>query len=212
MYSKQVWHDRRHQLEVFVNDEGAISGVIISTKRGICLINPRPEILIALYQEAKIKRILSINAIILTQSTPEIVRGLCTFLGYSRKLRRRKALDVYVHEAGDRERSFVDSCCMQLMSHDRLFEFTIHKAKAGSPFAIGEGRLQFDLLDGGSRTLSPRLTLRTDTRRFEYYDETFVSDVIDSGEEGKPDLIVRAIQLPLARRIEEATARPVVFS
>jgi hypothetical protein len=34
----------------------------------------------------------------------------------------------------------------------------------------------------------------------------------ESVEEGKPDLIVRAIRLPLARRIENVPAKPMVFS
>ncbi len=53
MFSKQVWHDRKHQAEVFVTQEGVVSGTILSWKRGVCLVNPRPEVLVALYQGSK---------------------------------------------------------------------------------------------------------------------------------------------------------------
>ena len=110
MFSKHVWHDRNHQAEVFITGSGAIGGTIVAYKGAVCVINPRPEILTALYQEAKIKRILSIKYVILTDNTIEFTRGLCALVGYSRGLRRKSPLKIITRDDTRISTDFLSSC------------------------------------------------------------------------------------------------------
>ena len=209
MFSKQVWHDRKHQAEVFVNGEGIVSGTILSWKRGVCLVNPRPEVLVALYQEAKIKRILGVNAVVLTDQSPEFVRGLCTLIAYSRELRRRKPLSVYVSANGPTSPVFLNSCCAQLMREQSQFELNISAVPIGDPFTIGEGTLRYLMANKASTT--PYLELRTSDRHVHFYDETFNEELDEYlGENQAPDIAIRAVQLPQYNQIVPAQRREAV--
>ncbi len=211
MFSKQVWHDRKHQAEVFVNEEGVVSGAIISFRKGICLVNPRPEILIALYQEAKIKRILSINAVVLTDSSPEFVRGLCTLISYSRELRRRKPLDIFVTAEGRRSPMFVNSCCAQLMTRQSLFDLDIHAVPTGKTFSVGEGELRFHSLRYPNTIGNPMLEVMTTERTIHFYDESCTEelDSYDHLPESVPDIVIRSVQLSQYRQILKPEQRIV---
>ncbi|MCB0711194.1 MAG: hypothetical protein KDD67_02570 [Ignavibacteriae bacterium] len=211
MFSKQVWHDRKHQAEVFVNEEGVVSGSILSFKKGICLVNPRPEILIALYQEAKIKRILSINAVVLTDSSPEFVRGLCTLISYSRELRRRKPLTVYVTAEGRRSPMFVNSCCAQLMTQQSLFDLEIVTLPTGKSTQIGEASLKFHSLRNTKAVSNPMLEIATAERTIHFYDETCTEelDMYKDRPDSEPDIIIRSVQLSQFRQILKPETRVV---
>lgn len=204
MFSKQVWHDRKHQAEVFVNGEGMVSGTILSYKRGVCLVNPRPEVLVALYQEAKIKRILGVNAVVLTDHSPEFVRGLCTLIAYSRELRRRKPLTVYVRADGVISPVFLNSCCAQLMRERTQFELNIVPVPVAIPFGVGEASLRYMLPENSPhpRRSRPYLELRTGDRAIHYYDESYAGEMTDYAIGGEaPDIAIRAVQLPQYRQI-----------
>lgn len=204
MFSKQVWHDRRHKAEVFVNEEGAVSGTILSYKHGVCLVNPRPEVLVALYQEAKIKRILGVNAVILTDHSPEFVRGLCTLITYSRELRRRKPLNVYVRAEGTVSPVFLNSCCARLMRERSQFDLNIIPVHIATPFSVGDATLQYARPTPGAqvRRNSAYLELRTGDRLVHYYDESFNGDMSEYELGGEaPDIAIRAVQLPQYRQI-----------
>ena len=212
MFSKQVWHDRKHQAEVFVNEEGVVSGAIISFRKGICLVNPRPEILIALYQEAKIKRILSINAVVLTDSSPEFVRGLCTLIGYSRELRRKKPLKVFVNAVGRLSPMFVNSCCAQLMSRQSLFDLKIKAVPPGKSFEVGDAELRFRLMQRNSaQRANPMLEVETTDRLLHFYDESFTDelDLYADPSQRQPDIAIRSVQLSQFRQILKPEGRVV---
>jgi len=207
MFSKQVWHDRRHQAEVFVNEEGIVSGTIIAYKRGVCLVNPRPAVLIALYQEAKIKRILGVNAVVLTDHSPEFVRGLCTLITYSRELRRRKPLDVYVRADSAISPVFLNSCCAQLMRECSQFDLNIMPVSMETPFNIGEAELSYKA--HGEDRGSAILQIRTQDRLVHFYDESFREELeaYTPEKSDAPDIAIRAVQLPQYRQIIPAPPR-----
>lgn len=198
MFGKQVWHDRRHQVEVFRNEDGEVIGTIVSFRKGICLINPRPDILVALYQEAKIRRISSVNAIILTESRPEFVRGLCTFLGYSRELRRRKDLEVRVVVENPRSSSFINSCCMQIMRSGSRFDLDLDHLTGEREYRLGDGTIRVRRsLPDDLRTAMPFVEIATGERVIHYYDERFrEQDVASESTESVPDVVVRAASIP----------------
>ena len=209
MFSKQVWHDRKHQAEVFVNSEGVVSGTILSWKKGMCLVNPRPEVLVALYQEAKIKRILGVNAVVLTSHAPEFVRGLCTLIAYSRELRRKKPLTVYIRSDGAVSPVFLNSCCAQLMRQCSQFDLDIVPVALEHEFEVGEGILRYRLTESDART--PYLELRTGDRRIHFYDESFHEEPHECvGEQEAPDIAIRTVQLPQYRQIIPTRVREQV--
>ncbi len=195
MYNKQVWHDRKHQVEVFRNDAGEVIGTIISFRKGICLINPHPDVLIALYQEAKIRRIGSVNTIILTDRRPEFVRGLCTFLGYSRTLKRGKPLSVRIVSDDRSTRAFIDSCCMQIMRGGSRFSFDLDTIDPGESYILGDAVITAEhyTSDNNARFLC----VRTSNRRIDYYDERHTAQSYGLLDGEEPDVAVRAVQLPL---------------
>lgn len=204
MFSKQVWHDRKHQVEVFRNQEGEVIGTIVSFRKGICLINPRPDVLIALYQEAKIRRISSVNAIVLTESRPEFVRGLCTFLGYSRELKRRKVLDVRVVVENPRATSFINSCCMQIMKSGSKFDLDLGHLSGDAEHHIGDGAIRVRrTVAGPEQTSMPFVEIQTGERTIHYFDERFREQEIVSADGVEPDVAVRAAQIPQYRQVIE---------
>lgn len=211
MFSKQVWHDRKHQAEVFVNGEGVVSGTILSYKRGVCLVNPRPEVLVALYQEAKIKRILGVNAVVLTDNAPEFVRGLCTLITYSREFRRRKPLTVYVRADSIISPMFLNSCCAQLMRERTQFDLNIISVPVAESFTVGDATLQYLLPENSPRRSRPYLELRTLDRLIHYYDESYLGEMTDYTIAGEaPDVAVRAVQLSQYRQIVPAKKQELV--
>src|SRR5512133_3890131 len=98
MFSKHVWFDRTHAVEVYIGPDGIVSGTVVAYEGAVCLINPRPEVLTALYQEAKLRRILSVRAIVITDNRIDFTRGLCSFVSYSRGLRRRLPLTIVIRK------------------------------------------------------------------------------------------------------------------
>lgn len=204
MFSKQVWHDRKHQVEVFRNQEGEVIGTIVSFRKGICLINPRPDILIALYQEAKIRRISSVNTIVLTESRPEFVRGLCTFLGYSRELKRRKVLGVRMVVENPRATSFINSCCMQIMKSGSQFDLDLGHLTGDADHRLGDGiiRVRRTAADA-EQTAMPFVEIRTGERTIHYFDERFRDCDVASADGFEPDVAIRAAQIPLYRQVIE---------
>ncbi len=198
MFSKQVWHDRKHQVEVFITEEGVISGTIIAYKGGVCLINPRPEVLIALYQEAKIKRILGVNAVLLTDNTPAFTRGLCALVSYSRGLRRRRPLSVVTRSDTKISTDFLNSCCARLLE-DSAFDVDITTLKRGETLSQGEGRVRYIGLPGiEANTANPYLEVVTRTKTIQYYDESHTGQFDDTHvvNSVNPDLVIRATELP----------------
>jgi hypothetical protein len=195
MFSKHVWYDRQHQAEVFMTDAGVISGTIVAYKGAVSVINPRPEILIALYQEAKIKRILSLKAVLLTDNTIEFTRGLCALVNYSRGLRRRSPLVVVTRDDSRISTDFLNSCCSRLLE-DSAFDLEIVPLSAGESREIGKGSVRFRRSAGREGVALPYLEVATEHRRLHYFDESHHGPLDGHAEEdGKPNVIIRAAAL-----------------
>ncbi|MEO5930843.1 MAG: hypothetical protein ABIR47_12980 [Candidatus Kapaibacterium sp.] len=197
MFSKHVWYDRQHQAEVFITDEGEISGTIVAYQGAVCVINPRPEILLALYQEAKIKRILSIRSIILTDNSIAFTRGLCAFVNYCRGLRRRTPLTIVTHTDSRISNDFLRSSCARLWS-DCAFDLEYAHLTTGEIYGLGRGNIRFTRPPRGNEGSRPYLVMTTDKNRsLHYYDESYDAAVDDShADEEKPNVVIRAGELP----------------
>ncbi len=195
MFSKHVWYDRRHQAEVFINEAGTISGTIVAYKGAVSVINPRPEILTALYQEAKIKRILGIKAVIMTDNTIEFTRGLCALVNYSRGLRRRSPLQVITRDDSRISTDFLNSCCSRLLE-DSAFDLDIVALGAGESRQVGQGSVSF-VRDRETAEESPCLVVATDQRTLHYYDESHrgALDPERPSPLGRPNVVIRAAAL-----------------
>ncbi|HVZ41013.1 MAG TPA: hypothetical protein VHI13_17155 [Candidatus Kapabacteria bacterium] len=194
MFSKHVWHDRRHQAEVFATEEGAISGTMIAYEGAVTMINPRPEILLALYQEGKIKRILAVKAVILTSDAIEVTRGLCAFVNYCRGLRRRSPLTIVAPAGTTISMEFLDSCCALLWGASD-FEIRIAHLAPEERLPLGKGWLRFR---AGAEE-RPYLIVGTEKgRTLHYYDESHAGPVSPSDETGheRPNVTIRAAQVP----------------
>ena len=208
MFSKHVWYDRKHQAEVFITDEGVISGTIVAYEGAICVINPRPEVLLALYQEAKIKRILGVKAVILTSDSIDFTRGLCAFVNYSRGLRRRSPLTIIARSDSNVSPDFLSSCCARLWG-DSQFDVQFARLRTGDELTVGKGRIRFDRCREGE---APHLVMHTEKdRTLHYYDEAHGETFDAAPRDGeKPNLVIRAADLPgylrSVRRKLEASA------
>ncbi len=204
MFSKHVWHDRRHQAEVFINDDGEVSGTIVAYKGAVCLINPRPEILTALYQEAKIRRILAVRAVILTDSRMEFTRGLCALVGYSRGLRRRRPLEILTSTDVDISYDFLNSCCARLLGDTAPFDVEIRKLRNVQRHQVGDGAVCFVRLPASQRggDANPYVVIETSERTMHYYDETHRGefDDVHDARTARPHLVVRAQEMPSMTR------------
>lgn len=196
MFTKHVWFDRRHMAEVFINEDGVVSGTIVAYEGAVALINPRPEILASLYHEAKLKRILSIKAVILTDNTIEFTRGLCALVGYSRGLRRRTPLTVITRKESKISTDFLNSCCARLLE-DSAFEVDIVAVATGMSHELGAGSIRF-VRAGRESTANPYLVVRTEKRTLHYFDETHKGELLDDGAARKPapNVVIRAAELP----------------
>lgn len=171
MFSKHVWYDRRHQAEVFISDDGQISGAIIAYKGAVFVVNPRPEIMTALYQEGKIKRILSLKGVVLTDTTMEYTRGVCSLVSYSRALRRKTPLTIITRDNTAISSEFLASCCTQLVP-DSSFEVQLTALPERESFVLGNGLIRYE--PQGNTASSPCLVVETRERRIHFYDETHV--------------------------------------
>lgn len=198
MFSKHVWYDNKHQAEVFISDEGVVSGTIVAYEGAVFLINPRPEILTALYQEAKLKRILAVKGVIMTDNTIAYTRGLCALVNYSRGLRRKTPLVVVTREDTTIPTDFLSSCCSRLLAESSLFEFTIERLKTGESYPMGKGSIRFVRPPRGNTTSAPYLVVRTDKdRTLHYYDESHEGafDSTHVVKSAKPNVVIRAAEL-----------------
>lgn len=195
MFTKHAWFDRRHMAEVFINQDGIVTGTIVAFEGAVCLINPRPEILTSLYHEAKLKRILSIKAVILTDNTIEFSRGLCALVGYSRGLRRKTALTVITRKETKISTDFLNSCCARLLE-DSAFDVSIVPVASGSSFQLGSGTVHFELIAEAANA-NPYLVIEARDRTLHYYDEThrgeFAPDHVSRTAE--PNVVIRAAEL-----------------
>src|SRR5688500_14505994 len=202
MFTKHAWFDRRHMAEVFVNGEGAVSGTMVAYEGAVCLINPRPEILTSLYHEAKLKRILSIKAVILTDNTIEFSRGLCALVGYSRGLRRRTPLTVITRKDATISTDFLNSCCARLLE-EQAFDVSIIPIATDESCKLGSGSVSFVPSAGEA---NPLLVVKTDNRTLHYYDEPHRGDVVDNPVTfgGEPSVVIRAAELPVVMSAELA--------
>jgi hypothetical protein len=197
MFTKHVWYDRRHQVEVFITDDGVVSGTIMAIKGMVAVVNPRPEILSALYQEAKIKRILSLRTVILTDNTIDYARGLCALLSYSRGLRRKTPLRVITRENTRISTDFLTSCCSRLLDGDAHFDVTIDRLGIGEDRSLGGGTIGFRQITG-DRDANPRLVVATEQQTLHYLDESHSSAVDPATviSEHRPNIVIRTAELP----------------
>ncbi len=199
MFSKHVWYNRRHQAEVFITDEGVVSGTIVAYEGTVFLVNPRPEILLALYQEAKLKRILSLKGVVLTNATVELTRGLCALLNYSRGLRRRAPMSVITRTGTDLSHEFLTKCCTPLRGA-ATFDVQLVTLSEGEKHRMGKGDVHFEQASGETVSESPFLVVSTERDcSIHYFDESHkgtVSSDIQDGQRSTPDLIIRAAELP----------------
>jgi hypothetical protein len=198
MFSKHVWHDRKHQAEVFITDEGVISGTIVAFEGAVAVINPRPEILLALYQEAKIKRILSVKSVIITDNSIDFTRGLCAFVNYCRGLRRRSPLSIVTHTDYSISKDFLMSGCMRLWS-DSAFEMHYAHLTTGETHQLGRGTIRFVRPEAGPSDARPYLEVATDRERsLHYYDESHTGILPSDSTSipNRPNVVIRAAELP----------------
>ncbi|MCC7438899.1 MAG: hypothetical protein IT211_10440 [Armatimonadetes bacterium] len=208
MFSKHVWYDRRHQAEVFISDDGQISGAIIAYKGAVFVVNPRPEIMTALYQEGKIKRILSLKGVVLTDTTMEYTRGVCSLVSYSRALRRKSPFAIITRDNTAITSGFLASCCTQLVP-DGSFQVQLTALPQRESFVLGEGLIRYEPQEttessGGS----PCLVVETRERRIHFYDETHVGS-FNSSELPllqQPHVVIRAANImksfqPIEQRV-----------
>lgn len=209
MFTKHVWHDRHHQAEVFISEEGEVSGTIVTFKGAVSLINPRPEILGALYQEAKVKRILSIRTVILTNPAMEFTRGLCSLLGYFRGLRRRSTLEVITRADLNMSYDFLNSCCVRLLGGDSRFDVDITQLPIEQWYELGVGKVMYVRPEQG-QSANPLVEIRTNECMLRYYDESHSTAGNGHGanEVERPHLVVRAAGMPeySSRRIGSVIA------
>lgn len=202
MFTKHAWFDRRHMAEVFINGDGAVSGTIVAYEGAVCLINPRPEILTSLYHEAKLKRILSIKAVILTDNTIEFSRGLCALVGYSRGLRRRTPMTVITRRDAKISTDFLNSCCARLLE-DQAFDVSIVPVSSDESYSLGAGSISF-VSAGDPADCNPLLVVATDNRTLHYFDETHRGDVNAelAARAGAASVVIRAAELPIVMSSE----------
>ncbi len=209
MFSKHVWYDRKHQAEVFITDEGVISGTMVAYDGAVCMINPRPEVLLALYQEAKIKRILSVKSVIITDNSIALTRGLCAFVNYCRGLRRRSSLSIVTHADTSISKEFLMTGCMRLWS-DSSFELQYAHLGTGESFELGKGRIRFVAPPEGSDSSRPFLEVSTDRdRSLHFYDESHRGQLPTEPDPTlpKPNVVIRAAELPrYLREVREKLA------
>jgi hypothetical protein len=198
MFSKHVWYDRKHQAEVFITTEGVVSGTILAHRGSVCVVNPRPEILSALYQEAKIKRILSLKTIILTDNTIDYARGLCALLNYSRGLRRHSPLTVVARADTRISTDFLTSCCSKLLNDSAHFKVTIERIQTGDTCSLGEGTASFERMKEDDLERNPRLVVRTDQCVLHYLDETHSGASEESAiiSADRPNVVIRTAEIP----------------
>ncbi len=203
MFSKHVWHDRKHQAEVYITDDGVISGTLVAYDGAVCVINPRPEILIALYQEAKIRRILSVKGVILTENKIEFTRGLCAFVNYSRGLRRRSPLTIISREGTQIGNDFLSSCCSKLLGDSPQFDVAFARLRPQDSYRLGRGSVRFVEPTAGLAGTNPLLVVSTEKEKtLYYYDEShqegFTAEQLPHVP--RPDVVIRAGKLPAYSR------------
>ncbi len=213
MFSKHVWYDRKHQVEVFLTDDGAISGTIVAYEGAVSVINPRPEILTALYQEAKLKRILSLKGIILTDNTIDYTRGVCALVSYSRGLRRRTPLSIVTRSDALISTDVLNRCCAQLLG-DALFEVKIESLNYKQEHRLGSGTIRFAVAkqERFTPTSRPILVLQTDKKTIHYLDESHTDAKVEhhDPEIPGPSVIIRAAEFP--KLAQESKHRLTVLS
>lgn len=188
-YSKTVWFDGRHNVEVFRSDDEIVIGTIIAYEGAVFLINPRPEILAALYQESKLKRILGIGSIVLTSADVDMARGLCSLVNYSRVLLRRAPLAIITSNHTNRGDDFITRCCGKLAS-SALFTLEHCHVAVGQQKRLGRGSICFGRNGAGHFQME---VLTDFGRRLHFYDEEQVGTVShDRRGMAIPDVVVRA--------------------
>ncbi len=203
MFSKHVWYDRKHQAEVYITDEGVISGTLVAYEGAVCVVNPRPEILMALYQEAKIRRILSVKGVILTDNKMEFTRGLCAFVNYSRGLRRRSPLTVITREGAQVANNFLSSCCSRLLGESPQFDVSFARVGQEQSYQMGRGSVRFVEPSGDQGEGNPLLVIATEKERtLHFYDESHrtTSDTDLFPGLPRPNVVIRAGKLPAYSR------------
>lgn len=207
MFSKHVWYDRKHQAEVYTTAEGVLSGTLVAYDGAVALVNPRPEILLALYQEAKIRRILGVRAVVLTADSMDFTRGLCAFVNYCRGLRRRSALEIISHEGASISMDFLSSCCAKLWG-DSEFEVRLSLLAPNEPKKVGAGHVRFVASEPGGAQYLEVTTLKG--RTLHYYDERHAGPVEPTADASRPNVVIRAARVPsvlnVSRRILEGVA------
>lgn len=139
MFNKHVWSNRRHKIEVFLCNTEVI-GSIVNFESNIILVNPKSEILSALYSEGKIKNINSINTILLTNKSIECSRGLCSVMNYFKVMRRRKVLTVITRN--DAYAISMNNWCLKMFSGS-IFPTKFVTLKINKNFIYNDLNLSF---------------------------------------------------------------------
>lgn len=196
MFSKHVWYDHKHQAEVFLGDNGEVSGTIIAYEGTVFVVNPHPEILTALYHEAKMKRILSLGGVVLTDSALEHTRGLCALVNYSRGLRRKRPLLVVSRKGGAMPATYLNSACSQLLRQTSQFPVNLHTVGENEPFRFGKGTITF-LPYSTDEADASVLEIRTERGRVLHYLDEMCGRAGVPPEEirrAAPHLVIRAMR------------------
>jgi|GEM_PF-1795028 len=196
MFSKHVWYDTRHQAEVFLDENGEVSGTIVAYEGTVFVVNPHPEILTALYHEAKMKRILSLGGVVLTDSALEHTRGLCALVNYSRGLRRKRPLLVISRRGGALPTAYLNSACSQILRQTSQFPVTIQTLGENEPFRFGKGTISF-LPYSTEEADASVLAIRTERGRLLHYLDEGCGRAGVPPEEirnAAPHLVIRAMR------------------
>jgi len=195
MFGKQVWYDTRHRTEVIVSDNQEVIGTIVAYEGAVLVVNPRAEILSALYQESRLKRLLGLKGVVLTSTSVENGRGICALVNYSRVLRRTAPLALITLERDPyTTRDFISRCCEHLFVHSG-FELDRVRLRPNVVGAIGKGEITFvPAADAG-------FVLQISTaagRVIHYYDDSIpVNERDRSVGQRIPDLVVRAAEFSM---------------
>lgn len=190
MFTKRVWFDKRHLAEVFLMDDTTTIGTIVAYEGTVFLINPVSEMLSALYQESRLKRILGIRGILLTSASVAYARGVCALVNYSRVLSRRTPISIMMpfDETTQSGVEFISRCCRNLVTSAQ-FELSLSRLAFGESGDMGKGEVVFLKEDLGGRLLR----IRADRGwTLHYHDgDNYASTGQPSAGTDRPDVVIR---------------------
>ena len=115
-------------------------GTLVARDNETCVVDPRPELLCALFKGGHPNRILDIDAVVITDDDVEVTRGLCTLVAYLRGLKRTSALPVLVRNDAGICTTFLRSCCERLVEN-ATFRVSVDAIDTAKPIRVGDATM-----------------------------------------------------------------------